>query len=118
MPGGVVESNESPYRACIRELKEEVGLDLTPNKLLALNYTGIVEEEIDALVFVFDCGKIDQCKIKNIRIPREEIMDYKFIEKQDVFNYLDERMARIVSECFKNNGNINTLYLENMMTIL
>lgn len=118
LPGGVVEKNESPYVACIREVKEEVNLSVKPNKLMGVNYTGILDEGIDALVFVFECGIIGEDKIRHIRIPKDEIEDYKFIENQEVFMYLDERMAKIVSECLENRENSQTLYLENMVVVL
>jgi 8-oxo-dGTP pyrophosphatase MutT (NUDIX family) len=38
IPGGVIEENESPSLACIREIKEEIGLDLIPDRLLCLEY--------------------------------------------------------------------------------
>ena len=118
LPGGVVEENESPYIACIREVQEEVNLVVKPNRLLAVNYTGIPEEGIDALVFIFECGTISEDRVSNINIPKEEIMDNKFIEKQLVFKYLDGRMAKIVAECFGNKESMKTLYLENMTTVL
>lgn len=101
LPGGVIEKEESPYCACIREVLEETNLSVFPQKLLAVNYTGIKEEGIDALVFVFKCGSI-KTKLKNtIRIPKDEIEDFKFINKEDIYKYLDERMAKVVAECLK-----------------
>jgi 8-oxo-dGTP pyrophosphatase MutT (NUDIX family) len=34
LPAGHIEANESPLRAVIREVKEEIGLDLSPEKVL------------------------------------------------------------------------------------
>ena len=38
VPGGVVEENESPRVACIRETKEEIGIDLKNIKFLCVDY--------------------------------------------------------------------------------
>ena len=38
IPGGTVESNESPKQACIREVREELGIEIPIGQLLRLNY--------------------------------------------------------------------------------
>ena len=38
LPGGVVESEESPWHACQREVKEELGIDIDPGRLLCVDY--------------------------------------------------------------------------------
>ena len=38
LPGGVIEEDESPRDACLREVKEEIGLDLKAVKFLAVDY--------------------------------------------------------------------------------
>ena len=63
-----------------------------------LNLTGIKEENIDALIFVFSCGDIKADLKKTIKVEDEEIEDYRFIGKKDIYKYLDERMAEIVDE--------------------
>ncbi|MFV2083087.1 NUDIX domain-containing protein [Micromonospora sp. LOL_021] len=37
LPGGVVEADESPYDAAVRELAEELGLAVTPGRLLVVD---------------------------------------------------------------------------------
>jgi ADP-ribose pyrophosphatase YjhB (NUDIX family) len=51
LPGGGVESGETPWQGVIREVKEEVGLDVAVTKL-----TGIYKDEgRDDIVFSFLC---------------------------------------------------------------
>ncbi len=38
LPGGVVEQDEDPAAACAREVREELGLDLTPGRLLVVDW--------------------------------------------------------------------------------
>lgn len=54
-PGGKIEPNENPITAAIRELKEEVGVELSPNelKLLTIEHTYPTKDKIVVLnVFV------------------------------------------------------------------
>ena len=54
LPGGVVEKNESPRQACIREVREELELDVAVGKLLCVDYKiqqGSREEGIEFVFF-------------------------------------------------------------------
>jgi 8-oxo-dGTP diphosphatase len=117
LPGGVIEEFESPYSACVREVKEETNLSIVPKKLKAINHLGIESEKVDALVFIFDCGSICQYEKESIRVPAQEIEEYRFIDNREIAQYLDVRMAEIIQNCL-NSGNQNTLYMENMEVVL
>ena len=57
MPGGTVEDDESPADGCVREIKEELSLDLKKGdlKILSVDYIheGLTKSWGDALRFVF-----------------------------------------------------------------
>jgi ADP-ribose pyrophosphatase YjhB (NUDIX family) len=59
IPGGIVEYDESPYEACCREVKEEIGLDLEIGRLLVVDWVPALGPWSDALAFVFDGGILD-----------------------------------------------------------
>lgn len=60
LPGGGCNDGESPWDACAREVKEEVGLDVEVKRLNGIYFKPVKNE----LVFVFICdivgGKIQQ----------------------------------------------------------
>ncbi|MEU4290244.1 NUDIX hydrolase [Kribbella sp. NPDC026596] len=56
IPGGIAEYDESPYDACRREVKEEIGLDLEIGPLLVVDWVPVLGPWTDALAFVFDGG--------------------------------------------------------------
>ena len=117
IPGGVVEKNESPYDACKREVFEEVGLQITPTKLLAVNYMGDEKDEIDALMFIFDSGVLS-CDFKEkIKLQENEIEEYKFIETHEISANLGYRMSHILNQ-FINDNSQSGLYLENMEKLI
>ena len=59
IPGGIAEYDESPYDACCREVKEEIGLDLEIGPLLVVDWVPVLGPWTDALAFVFDGGVLD-----------------------------------------------------------
>ncbi|MFC6155894.1 NUDIX domain-containing protein [Kribbella jiaozuonensis] len=59
IPGGIVEYDESPYEACSREVKEEIGLDLEIGPLLVVDWVPALGPWSDALAFIFDGGILD-----------------------------------------------------------
>jgi ADP-ribose pyrophosphatase YjhB (NUDIX family) len=59
IPGGIVEYDESPYEACRREVKEEIGLDLQIGRLLVVDWVPAHGPWSDSLAFVFDGGVLD-----------------------------------------------------------
>ncbi len=54
LPGGAVESGEAPWQAVVREVREEVGLEVVVERLAGL-YSWTTE---DHLIFVFRCQVI------------------------------------------------------------
>ncbi|MFB9387754.1 NUDIX domain-containing protein, partial [Pseudonocardia petroleophila] len=71
IPGGYVEQGESPAAACRRELKEELNIDCTPIKLLAVDWAPS-DSEGDKLLFLFDCGRLDQAHAE-IQLDENEL---------------------------------------------
>lgn len=59
IPGGIAEYDESPYDACRREVKEEIGLDREIGNLLVVDWVPALGPWTDALAFVFDGGTLD-----------------------------------------------------------
>jgi 8-oxo-dGTP diphosphatase len=51
LPGGRVEDGESPWDAAVREVREEVGLEVEINRLTGLYW----KPDRDELVFNFEC---------------------------------------------------------------
>lgn len=56
LPGGVVDPGESPATCVEREVEEELGLDVTVGRLLAVNWLPPWRGWDDALLYLFDLG--------------------------------------------------------------
>ena len=85
LPGGVIEANESPRQACIREVKEETGLDCHPTRLLCVDYVSDRPHEIESIQFVFDGGISNHVPIN---LPNKEIASYQFAESSAALSML------------------------------
>src|SRR5262245_3180790 len=54
--GGAVAGDESPYAAAVREVREELGLVVTPGRLLAVDWVPPRPGRTEGVMFVFDGG--------------------------------------------------------------
>ena len=107
LPGGIGELYESPWQACLREVREETGLDiLEKKKLLSVLYAFSKEKEREYIQFIFHGGILDDKMIKNIKIDGDEILKYKFIKIKKITDFLSKGTAYHVLksiEALKNN---------------
>lgn len=79
IPGGTVEENESPKQACQREVQEELGIEIQISGLLRLNYREETEDVAELLIFLFDGGVLTDKQIAAIKLPPDELSNYKFV---------------------------------------
>lgn len=71
LPGGVVDPHESPAQALVREIREELAVELLPRSLVAVNWLPRYRGWDDAMLFVFDLGVADQVIARAHLEPRE-----------------------------------------------
>nr|WSW65476.1 NUDIX hydrolase [Streptomyces sp. NBC_00995] len=89
LPGGTIESadGESPRQGARRESAEEIGLDLEPGRLLAVDWTrGVGRPPIVA--YVYDGGVLDEEQLNAVRLQEEELLSWKLVEPAEIDAYL------------------------------
>ena len=84
IPGGTVEHNESPKQACMREVKEELGIDIPVGGLLQLNYREESEHLGELLLFLFDGGVLSPAQILSIKLPADELSHFHFLTLNEI----------------------------------
>ena len=97
----------SPAAACHRELKEELGLDRVPVRLISVDWAPN-EREGDKILFMFDCGTLgsDEARIK---LPADELDRWEWVELGQLDDYVIERIANRVRAAV---GTPSVTYLE------
>jgi len=79
LPGGILEHGESPQAGCAREVGEEIGLSITADRLLTIDWVAPDQVRPKPIVhFVFDGATLRPDQIERIVLQREELDDYRF----------------------------------------
>jgi 8-oxo-dGTP diphosphatase len=96
LPGGILEHGEPPHAGCRREVAEEIGLDVAPGPLLAIDWTPPEGARPRPIVhFIFDGGVLDEHA--PIRLQEDELDAYRYVEPAEVASYLPPFLATRVT---------------------
>ena len=96
LPGGMAEANEAPDNALRRELREELGIDLTVGRLLCVDWVPPHGPWDDLLAFEFDGGTLTPDQVDELRVVDDEIAEFAFCAVDQLDGVLPERLARRV----------------------
>ncbi|MFF3552023.1 NUDIX domain-containing protein [Streptomyces tsukubensis] len=89
LPGGTVESDggETPREAARRETLEEIGLDVEPGRLLAVDWVrGPLRPPIVA--YVYDGGVLGPERLDEISLQEDELLSWRLIGRDDIPDHL------------------------------
>ena len=115
IPGGVVDENESPRQAGIRETKEEVGIDIENPRFLCIDYISGDDGKGENLQFMYYGGVLSPEQIREIKIDQDEISEYRFTKAEDAIKFFGEgrKLALRLPKCLNALNNDTAVYLEN-----
>src|SRR4051794_22665207 len=111
IPGGGVDGKESPREGVVREMREELGLDLTVGQLLAYEHR-INAAGIDTHRFLFDGPTLTREQIDAIVLPPDELSELRFVSVDEAVSPLAPPLARRVQLAVAHRGEGRALYLE------
>jgi 8-oxo-dGTP diphosphatase len=109
IPGGYVDVGESPSSACRRELREELGIDREPQRLLVVDWAPN-DGEGDKILYVFDCGDIGD--VGRIKFGDGELDRWEWVPIGQVADYAIPRLARRLVRAYEARYAGKPLYLE------
>lgn len=100
LPGGGVDSDlgEIPRTAARREIHEELGLDLAPGRLLAVNWSHRAGYPA-RIRFLYDGGTLDAPDLARIRLPRTELLQWRAVAPADLRGYVRPGIRRQIEAC-------------------
>ena len=97
VPGGCVEADESPHAAAAREANEELGLVVSPGRLLVVDWVPPQAGRTEGVMFVFDGGVLDPATTVRIRVPVAELRGWAWCTAAEAGERLSPLLARRVA---------------------
>ncbi len=97
LPGGTVESDdgETPRQGARREALEEIGLEVTPGALLALDWVP-GRGRPPLVAFLYDGGVRAASEFDAIVLQTEELDSWRLVDRADLDKYLLPQLCRRV----------------------
>ncbi|MGX1882919.1 NUDIX hydrolase [Streptomyces sp. NPDC055287] len=88
-PGGVVERGEAPARAGIREVEEEIGIELVDvPRLLVVDWEPPRPPAFGGLRLIFDGGRLDSAAAGRLVLPGSELRGWRFVTEEEAAGLL------------------------------
>jgi 8-oxo-dGTP diphosphatase len=110
IPGGYVDTGESPAAACRRELHEELGIQREPYRLLATDWAPHSDEG-DKILYIFDCGDLGDDE-QRIRLAGNELDRWEWVPVSQLPDYVIPRLARRLTSAHQARATRTSAYLE------
>ncbi|MFE2225838.1 NUDIX hydrolase [Streptomyces kronopolitis] len=83
-PGGVVERGEAPARAGVREVAEELGIELPGAlRLLVVDWEAPKPPGFGGMRLLFDGGTLTDDRIGKLLLPGSELRDWRFVTESE-----------------------------------
>ena len=98
LPGGVVDPEESPAHCVVREIDEELGIEVTVHGLLAVNWLPPYRGWDDALLCLFDLGVVDEGILEAATLLRREIRGAHWVAPDALAAHVAPYTAAMLSE--------------------
>ncbi|MFB7253378.1 NUDIX hydrolase [Streptomyces nojiriensis] len=100
LPGGGIDSDlgEIPRAAARREVLEELGLDLAPGRLLAVNWSHKPGRPA-RIRFLYDGGVLDAPALARIRLDRAELLQWRTVTPVELPGLVKPALRRQITAC-------------------
>ncbi|MFE0089515.1 NUDIX domain-containing protein [Streptomyces sp. NPDC058991] len=111
IPGGYVETGESPLHAAVREVQEELGVTPPLGRLLAVDWAPS-ETEGDKVLYLFDGGQLPAEVLAKITLQADELKSFAFVAADEINGRTIPRLARRILAAMEARAEAAPVYLE------
>ncbi|MFC0039366.1 NUDIX domain-containing protein [Actinomadura rayongensis] len=111
IPGGYIETGETPTQAAAREVREELGISPPIGRLLVADWAPN-ETEGDKLLFLFDGGVLAHEHLTSIKPDPAEIVGYEFHDVAQIDKLTIPRLAWRLTQAHTARHTNTVRYLE------
>lgn len=99
VPGGQMEADgESPWEACRREVREETGLEVHGGRLAAVDFIRPHGDDPGGVRLLFDCGRLSAADVAAIRLPPDELAEYRLAPWSEARHLLRPALRRRIEQ--------------------
>lgn len=91
LPGGYVEAGESPRSAVLREVREELGIEVEISELLVVDWAP-ADGEGDKILFIFRGNKLNDGV--RFSLATDEILEARYVADDELDTLTIPRLAR------------------------
>lgn len=97
LPGGVVEVGESPAAGLVREIHEELGIEVQVQGLVTVNWLPAWRGWDDACVFLFDLGTVDPDVTEQMTFQPTEIAGVEWCDPDAIARHATAAATEMLS---------------------
>ncbi len=113
IPGGIMEADgETPWEACRREVREEVGLHVDAGRLVVVDFLRPKAAKPGGMRFLFDCGAMDDDVLRSISLQAEELSEHRLLKPDKALSLLSRPLRRRVGAALASPAARAYQYLE------
>lgn len=107
IPGGFIEAGETSKTTAIREVREEIGLSLDPDRLDFYAVIDRTSDKAQTYQFIF-YAKLASEAVDTIQLQPSEIQAFKLLSRHDIFAEPDQYTWPIVAWAERRRGYAET----------
>lgn len=112
IPGGVAEAGDSPYTAAVREVREELGLDVSPGRLLVVDRVPPGLYPDDGVMMIFDGTVLTADQVSAISLQDDELRSCAWCDDAEIAKRLPDIMTRRVAAARRARNQRSSAYPE------